>query len=316
MARRSQEAALAELLNKDGQFYGTTLSADWRAPERVEVSGGVLTIRGTHPYWHRGHPARLIRPPGNLLDAFVSLAGVSGTERVSLRDLVRGSDPSDDKICAFASRYGGLQIFYWLRDIGDWPVTEHLEYCDIWRYFAGTMGALLRIAAKLYRGERGSQADWEIIHKVPPLLQETAFGSQLGTLQPFPMGNEKNWLALAHFAGKPSQQNRAIFSHMMNTLLGLGGVRPWFSWSEASRSAARPGITYSSQSLLSQLVLQLCLRVAKVDSFLVCTHCQQSYSPVVRAPKAGQRNFCPACRAAGVPQKYALRDFRHRQSVI
>jgi hypothetical protein len=201
-----------------------------------------------------------------------------------------------------------------LRHSGEWPVTEHLEYCDVWRYFAGAMGALLRIAAKLYRGEPGSKGDWEIIHKIPRLLQETAFESRLGSLQPFPHGDEKNWLALAHFAGKASQQNRALFSHLMNTLPGLGGVRPWFSWSEASRSVARPGITYSGQSLLSQLVLQLCLRIAKVDSFLVCTHCQQTYSPVVRAPKAGQRNFCPDCRVAGVAKKYALRDFRHRQS--
>jgi len=52
---------------------------------------------------------------------------------------------------------------------------------------------------------------------------------------------------------------------------------------------------------------------AKIDAFLVCTHCQKPYSPVVRAPKAGQRNFCPDCRREGVPSTYALKDFRLRQ---
>jgi hypothetical protein len=99
----------------------------------------------------------------------------------------------------------------------------------------------------------------------------------------------------------------------VNTLLGLGGVRPWFRWSDSSRSVSRPEIRYSSQSLLSQLVLRLCLRLAKLDSFLVCVHCQTHYSKGQRAPKTGQRRFCPACREQGIPKAYAVKDFRQRQ---
>lgn len=121
------------------------------------------------------------------------------------------------------------------------------------------------------------------------------------------------WLSLAHFAGKPSERSRATFSHLVNTLPGLGAARPWFTRSEVLRRATRPEIRSSSQSLLSQLALQLCLRLAKVDRFLVCVHCQKPYSPVVRAPKFGQRNFCPECRRAGIPKIYALKDFRQRQ---
>jgi hypothetical protein len=41
-------------------------------------------------------------------------------------------------------------------------------------------------------------------------------------------------------------------------------------------------------------------------------HCQTSYSGQ-RAPKSGQRNFCPACREQGIPKAYAVKDFRQRQ---
>ena len=310
--RRDDEAALAEFVNDHGGFYGATLATEWRAPDSVDLSHGVLTIRSTRPYWNCGKAGRRIRPPRGLLDSFISLAGVSKA-MPSLRALARGSTSSDEKIGAFATRYGGLQIFYRLRRATPWPASEHLEYCDVWRYFAHVAGALLRIAAELYQGRDGSPEDWEIIHKVPPVMRKTAHQLSPGLLHPFPEGDEETWLSLAHFAGKPSQQNRTMLGHLVNTLLGLGAVRPWFTWSEASRRGARPEMKYSSRSLLSQVALQLGLRLAKVDSFLMCIHCHQPYSPVVRAPKAGQRNFCQDCRSAGVPKRYALRDFRQRQ---
>ena len=155
-----------------------------------------------------------------------------------------------------------------------------------------------------------------MIHRVPSVMRETAHDSSPGLLQPFAMGDEENWLVLAHFVAKDAQQNRVMFGHLINTFLGLGRVRPWLTWPDASRGVVRPQITYSSRSLLSQLALQLCHRLAKVDAFLVCIHCQTPYSPVERAPKSGLRNFCPECREAGVPKRYALKDFRRRQRQI
>jgi len=306
------KAALAEFVTESGRLFGTTLAAEWRAPESVELFRGVLTMRTTLQYWSRGKPGPLIRPPQGLLNSFISLAGVTN-EIISARGLARMASPSDEKICAFATRYGGLQIFCRSGRKMKWPAREHLEYCDVWRYFAQVMGVLVRIAAEFYHGRSGSKEDWGIIHSVPPVMRETAHQSTPGPLHPFPDGDEQNWLSIAHFVDRPSQQTRAMFSHLVNTLLGLGSVRPWFVWNEASRTVTRPEITHSSQSLLSQLALQLCLRLAKVDTFLVCTHCQKPYSPVMRAPKAGQRSFCPECRREGIPKRYASKDFRKRQ---
>ena len=171
----------------------------------------------------------------------------------------------------------------------------------------------MRIGAEFHRGRSGLKEDWESLRNVPPVMRKAVHRSNPGLLHPFPQGNEENWLSLAHFAGKPAERKRTTLSHLVNTLLGLGAVRPWFTWPEAARSVTRPEIRYSSQSLVSQLVLQLCLRLAKLDSFLVCVHCQRQYCPVLRAPKAGQRNFCPECRDEGIPKAYALQDFRKRQ---
>ena len=107
--------------------------------------------------------------------------------------------------------------------------------------------------------------------------------------------------------------NGAGKSTLLNTLLGLGQVRPWVTWQKTSQVDLRPQIAYCGPSLLANLALQLCLRVSRVDAFVVCTHCQKQYIPPGRAPKAGQRNFCPACRKQAIPKKYALQDFRERR---
>jgi hypothetical protein len=307
--KRTNEAPMAEFLQEKGEFFGRTLSADWLAPESVYLSYGTLKIRGIRQYWSRGSQRRSTRPPHGLLDSFIALADDS-SEKLTLRSLLRPRvNRSDERISRFAARYGGLQIFFKLTGGAGLLQTEHIEYCDVWRYFARVMRAMLRIAANLYHGTSGPTDQWNVISQFPQVMHQVAHRSTPGLLHPFPEGDERNWLALAHFAAKNSQQNKTMFGHLVNTLLGLGCVRPWMTWPHEGR----PKITYSSRSLLSQLVLQLCLRLAKIDAFLVCTHCQKPYSPVVRAPKAGQRNFCPDCRREGVPRTYALKDFRLRQ---
>src|ERR1017187_6089064 len=104
-----------------------------------------------------------------------------------------------------------------------------------------------------------------------------------------PLGDEENWLALAYFAAKKNEQNQVMTARLLNTLLGLGRVRPWITWSGAQPEGPRPRFTYTSRSLLSHLALQLCLRISTVEAFVVCFHCGSTYLPPVRAPKAGKR---------------------------
>jgi hypothetical protein len=260
----------------------------------------MLTIRGSRQDGNRNKGGFVKAPPG-LLDLFLSLADASNR----LSRMMTGDNPADEKISRFAKRYGGLEIFYEITERSRRLETEHSEYCCVWHYFAGALRALLRIGAELYQGRIGLKEDWQVFSAAPPVMRRVAHASRPNFLYPFVLGDEETWLALAHFVAKPPDQDKVMFGHLVNTLLGLGGVRPWMTWSDLGRGVARPQIAYFGRSLFSTLAIQFCLRLAKVDSFLLCTHCREVYWPVGRAPKTGQRNFCPGCRRAGIRKKYA-----------
>ena len=293
--RKTDELRLSELLDEKGELFGHTLAAEWVPPEKVVLVGGALTIRS----FVNISLQQRIKPPRRLLDQFISLADPSAEE-------ARGTGRSDARICSFATSYGGLRIFDQPGDEAQWP-RERIEDCDVWRYFARAMGALQRIAADQYRGESGSKEDWQAIHEMPVVMEPKEHDS------PLYASLDEKWVRAALCVNKKLQQNPRVFGFLINTLLEMGEVRPTLTWPDQAGKAMRPVTTYSSRSLLSQLALQLWLRVARIDAFVVCTHCQKPYSPVVRAPKAGLRHFCPDCRQQGVPKRYALMDFRKRQ---
>src|SRR5215813_7033871 len=54
--KKQDEAANAEFLNRNGELFGRILAADWMAPNRVELSKGMLKIRSVHPYWSDAKP--------------------------------------------------------------------------------------------------------------------------------------------------------------------------------------------------------------------------------------------------------------------
>src|SRR6266478_6208594 len=88
-------------------------------PKRVELLDGKLTIRSSLPYWSHGKPGRVIRPKSNLLDSFISPA--SGSSQIT------SSTSLDERICAFANRYGGLQMFCEYRKGSDGPLSSTLS---------------------------------------------------------------------------------------------------------------------------------------------------------------------------------------------
>jgi hypothetical protein len=304
---------IAEFSNEKGEPFGRTLSSEWVAPRSVQLLNGALTICSTREYWRHSHANRVIRPLP-LLDPFLALADAS-EGRNTLTSALKGISKfsaSDKKICTFATRFGGLQIFCRPAGNVEWPDTEHVEYCEVWRYFASAMGAMLRVASSLYRDEPEPEEAWQKISAIPAVMRRTAHKLEPDSLQTFAEGPEEVWLSLAHFAGKPIEAKKRLFVHLTNALVGLAQIRPWFSWASTSRREP-PKMAYSARSLLSNLVLQFCLRVSKVDAFLVCDHCLRQYTPVVRAPRIGYRKFCPECRQEGVPKQYASRDFKERQ---
>lgn len=294
--RKSQ---LDEFRNRDGLLYTPTLlSPVWFRPDRVQLITRPLSVgkmmRGeplpfgtelhiSQASGETGKPAR-VRPAPDVLERFLDLA-----------------DASDATLAEFARRYGGLGAF---KSAGHGKKSD-IEYCEVWRYLARSMWALLMIARRLYVGSPAARADWDAIGNVPPVIR-VLFNERKGD----PLRGEYHWYVMTYFVAKGSSRNSAMLLRLLNSLVELGGVRPWLQWPGGARC---PQLVYSGPALLSHLALQLCLRVAKVDALYICSHCSHEYPRVGRAPKSGQRNYCPECRKAGEPGRYALRDHRRKQ---
>ena len=188
-----------------------------------------------------------------------------------------------------------------------------VESCQVWRYFASCMRSLLRIAASFHGGRKPDPADWGAIGNYPLLIdrakEDQANKEPVDWLNPSPSTGEEAWKFMTYFIGKGSNRDRRMWTRLLNVLLGLGRVRPWVQW-ERPESDARPKVVFSGPNLLSHLAIQLCLVASKQDAFAICSYCNNHYNPQKRAPKTGQRNFCPECRESGVPVRIAQRTRR------
>ena len=306
---------MAEFFNRCGHLYSPALTSDWPRPQRVELRDGNLTIWGNPADRKRLPPRKFARPEPGLLESFLALVDPPG-RMLPLSSMLKGDGGgrlSDRKIRRFAERYGGLQIFYRQGRESARSSTVHTESCALWRYFAGVMRALLRIGAAQYEGKPGSPEDWLFISALPSDVRAATHRQDRRLLDPAPLSDEENWVALTHFAAKKQEHNPAMVALLLNTLLGLGRVRPWITWPDPRLGGGGPQFTYAGGSLLSSLALQLCLLMAKVEAWAVCFHCHKFYRPPGRAPKTGQRTFCLGCREKGMPKYYAHRDFRQRK---
>lgn len=316
------------------EMLGRTPVQGWRKPDRVELNVGRVTLRnvrkplsktaadylkiantrdvGTHEsayaLTHRAEMefvleqprsevsthANRVRPNPEILERFLLLATAS-----------------DDQIQKFASSFGALLIFGEIEKRKILPGKLIIvESCEMWKYFALSMRSLLRIASCFHANLKSDPADWDQIGACPAsLIPQTESPRDL--LSPAPLSGEEAWFAMVHFVRKGADRDRKMWARLLNALLQLGSVRPWLVW-EGVGSSARPNLVFSGANLLSYLALQLCLRASKHDAFAVCYFCNQPYPPLGRAPKTGQRNFCPDCRERGVPVRLAQRSRRER----
>src|ERR1022692_4256099 len=230
------EVAMAEFFNPSGKLFSPAMTSDWPRPQRVELNNGRLTIWSTQAHQKSLRPDRLARPGPGLLESFLALAGPSD-QRIPLSSLMKATRPeqpfSDERIRRFAAHWGGLQVFYRMETGSKWPDTVHTEYCAVWRYFAGVMRSLLLIGAEQYQGKPGSPEHWRVIGTPPSLMERMARKQGECLFDSIPLGDEEHWLALAHFTAKTHEQNQVMVARLLNTLLGLGRVRPWITWSGA-----------------------------------------------------------------------------------
>jgi hypothetical protein len=249
-----------------------------------------------------GATAKMVKPPARLLDQFTGL---------------RSAD--DERIREFAEKFGGLGIFcrkelLQLQNSPDGPMNFLVtESCEVWRYFAGAVLALLKIAATLDNRKPGTAEDWEAIGNIPLVMREMPISDRFDFLSPVMAGGEKAWVDMAYFVERgPWDRNREMWLRLINSLLDIGRVRPIMMWrDDGERVKARPHLVYGTPALLSYIALKVALTSARTDAFAVCSYCGKEYTPI-RAPKFGQRNFCNDCRKAGVVSKLAQQDRRAR----
>jgi hypothetical protein len=250
--------------------------------------------------------SRRVRPSGPILDEFIGLESAS-----------------DEQICSFGKRYGPLLAYY---ESVSWDGDNLVitELCDVWRYFANSLKALLDIAAGLRFPERilRLSTSWDVLGQVPAIFEDVAKRREdaiedrsgiTGAIGLIGLHPELEWYARALFLrSHPGQdRGRAMWVGLVNCLLALGRTRSRLIW-EGLATASQPQVVFSEPSLLSYLALKVCLIAASQDGFAVCSYCQRQYMPN-RAPKTGQRNYCPSCRNDGVPVRIAQRAILDRK---
>jgi hypothetical protein len=299
--RSPNDPLIDELRGREGNLFGRAPAQEWVKPETVilrektfrHVMEGSLKEGSELEFvipWS-AQPARCVRPSKDMLEGFLCLAVASNTE-----------------IHKFASKFGPLLIFCRVKECDDHAVI--VESCEVWRYFSACMKSLLHMAASFQSGLSARSADWDVIGSCPMAVARTAV-ENYDWLNPSPIQQEKSWKVMASIIRGRRNRDRAMWARLLNSLLGLGRVRPWVNL-DGSGASARAQLTFTGPNLLSYLALHLCLAASKHDEFAVCSHCNQEYSPTQRAPKAGQRNFCPDCRANRVPVRIAQRSRRER----
>jgi len=224
--------------------------------------------------WLPGDLARVevVKPQRGMLDRFVSLA-----------------DTSPNRVSAFAKQWGVLEIckhglIATHGNALDWCPSQGFEGrpgwfwapLEVWRSTARQMRAMLSITAALHRGHSTESGDWVSIQE--------EFGDKLA-------------------GERPGIQMEAL-SSVANDWIQLGGVLP----TVRMRPDRSEVMLASTSGLFGALVTQLAAALTRSEGLGVCVSCNRVYSPS-RKPQAGRRSFCPECRDAGAPARFAMRDY-------
>jgi len=259
-------------------------ATDWPRPTYVDVDGDDLAFWWARvervPAGYRATPGAEATSPGpGLLASFVHLE----------------SAPVG-KILAFAKRWGALEICAHNLPrahppIGRYPRATylceerrcpqggepigHLESIAVWRYLARRMHLVLELAEGLWRE--------------PPAL-----------------GDAEVWESVHRRPPSDPASARVELSAGVNALVQLGQVRVW-------SAPTPPYVRVGGHDLFGALALQLLLATSKSAGWATCSNCARPYAPT-RRPQSGRLNYCPLCRAAGVPNRVAARNYRASRS--
>jgi hypothetical protein len=300
---RTQDLRVDDFRDNEGNLFGLTPTHGWVKPRTVVLHSKTFrnTLEGTLPNgselefavpWS-APTSHAIKPGKGILESFLQMATMSEAE-----------------IHRFASRFGPLFVCSRVEERPDEGLI--FESCDVWRYFSASMTALLQIAGDIHLGQPCASAKWQPIGNVPPLLCAKK-NLAIDWINPSAADGEKEWVLLAVASQLKTNRHPTVWAGLLNALLLLGRVRTFVELG-GRRGAQRPRLAFSGSSLLSFLALQVSLLASRHDAFALCSYCNSTFTPGKRAPKSGQRSFCPACRADGAPVRVAQRARRARLS--
>jgi hypothetical protein len=314
--RAKPDPKLDELRDLEGRFFGRAPAQGWLKPvavsfhrqtfrdvlmgsAKLDPGGGTDLNFTMHSPWAAPEPpAGYVKPRPEIFQRFLTLDSASNEELVK-----------------FGQQFGPLMVFCAPEGTLQGAKETIRERSEVWRYFARCMKALLHIAAAIHSGRRPDSADWEAIGRCPlPVYMARSRITDSGIQDPLLFQPEETWSAMAYFIAEGERRDLDMWARLLNVLLQLGRVRPAVSW-EGEGKAAWPRLTFGAPRLISYLTLQLCLVALQRDVLPECSYCHEMYSSQ-RAPKTGQRNFCPRCRNERIPGLLAARDRRHRMREI
>jgi hypothetical protein len=226
------ESSIAEFFDSTGsRLFTPVVAGEWDRPSRValielrprnflrkEFGRGPFSKYGSELHIFADQEANKpskAKPSSDILERFLNLANAT-----------------DAVIHKFTTKYGGLNIFT--------RSQRHvsIEYCEVWRYFARSMYAFLRIATQCYAGHAGSQKDWDEIGSIPKVMLQRFENSD----KDLPLEGEFGWLAMTFFIRRGKDRDRAMLVRLLNGLMDLGRVRPWVLWPPYG---IRPRMIYS-----------------------------------------------------------------------
>lgn len=277
VAPKPEQHTLADLIKPQAPVPHMALEFSWLTKEGLSI-----------------YPSRLVKPPATLLEQFMDLY-----------------EADDVKIQSFARKYGGLFVYCSSDRSEDGDRLTVTEFCEVWRYFAGSIRALLNIAATISKRKVGTAEDWERIGQYPPVMKEFQDESRFDIVSAELVGEEA-WTVMARCVARGTDGDLDMWTSLLNALLDLGRVRA-FVFLEGPLNNRTPSITFGTPSLLSHLAFHTCLLAVRRNGFAVCSYCRSLYLPRQRAPKTGQRNFCDQCKNKKVPARLSQRDRRARE---
>jgi hypothetical protein len=310
-------------------FEKTVASSLWKLPSHVAIQDGCV-VAAVDQVWSD------VGPQPGMLNEFVHL-----------------SEGDDQQIAAYARKHGLLNVCdehllpsihrIWSRPL---PGASSSRECDVaafqrletfvtptsvWRYWARSARAILRIAARLDRDRLGDLADWRAIsdegledwreeilsHMASSVFLRRAIdaaavpqGTQYG--QSLILDAESGTDELDELAGgdlsleEELESDRIDLGIAISAWLRMAAITIDVRWLER-----RPNVSLIGAPLFGALGVQLMLALTRSDGLAICTSCGEPYVPK-RRPSRSRRNYCGSCgRTAAI--RDAAREFRRRR---